>query len=68
MSHFDNLVNFYNDLMKNIFDDSSEFYINLNEQQKVDQKTQGKPNTYKFDFDKRQINWSSCFRTRTHSG
>jgi len=34
MSHFDNLVNFYNDLMKNIFDDSSEFYINLNEQQK----------------------------------
>ena len=34
MSHFENLVNFYNDLMKNIFDDSSEFYTNLNEQQK----------------------------------
>jgi hypothetical protein len=34
MSSFDNLVNFYNVLMKNIYDDSSEFYKNLNEQQK----------------------------------
>lgn len=34
MSQYDNLICFYNDLMKNIFDDLSELYKNLNETQK----------------------------------